>query len=74
MALYGDESAIARTAKELTVTYAKHDSGSSAGYLLDHSAGFYGFGPHGRLRLLINHDAERVSIVHDVKLLLGEKP
>jgi len=73
LALYGDESAIAGTAKEFKVTYAKHDSGSAAGYLLDHSAGVYGFDPRGRLRVLINHDAELVSIVHDVKLLLGEK-
>jgi protein SCO1/2 len=74
LALYGDESAVARTAKEFKVTYAKHDSGSAAGYLLDHSTGVYGFDSHGRLRLLINYDAELVSIVHDVKLLLGEKP
>jgi protein SCO1/2 len=74
LALYGDESAIARTAKEFKVTYAKHDSGSAAGYQLDHSAGVYGFDSRGRLRVLINHDAELVSIVHDVKLLLGEKP
>jgi protein SCO1/2 len=74
LALYGDESAIARTAKEFKVSYAKHDSGSAAGYQLDHSAGVYGFDPHGRLRLLINYDAELGSIVHDVKLLLGEKP
>ena len=74
LALYGDEPAIARTAKEFKVTYAKHDSGSAAGYLLDHSIGVYGFDPRGHLRLLINHDAELVSIVHDVKLLLGEKP
>lgn len=74
LALYGDESAVARTAKEFKVTYAKHDSGSAAGYLLDHSAGVYGFDPHGRLRVLINHDAELASIVHDVKLLIGKKP
>jgi protein SCO1/2 len=74
LALYGDEFAIARTAKEFKVTYAKHDSGSAAGYQLDHSAGVYAFDPRGRLRVLINHDAELASIVHDVKLLLGEKP
>ena len=74
LALYGDESAIARTAKEFKVTYAKHDTGSAAGYLLDHSAGVYGFDPYGRRRLLINYDTELVSIVHDVKLLLGKKP
>lgn len=74
LALSGDESAIARTAKEFKVIYAKHDTGSAAGYLLDHSAGVYGFDSNGRLRVLISHDAELVSIVHDVKLLLGEKP
>lgn len=73
LALYGDEASIAATAKEFKVSYAKHDSGSAAGYLLDHSAGVYGFDPHGRLRLLISHDAELASVVHDVKLLLGKK-
>jgi len=73
LALYGDESATAATAKEFKVAYAKHDSGSAAGYLLDHSAGVYGFDPRGRLRVLINYDTDLVSIVHDVKLLLGEK-
>jgi protein SCO1/2 len=74
LALYGDESATAGTAKEFKVTYAKHDTGSAAGYLLDHSAGVYGFDSRGRLRVLISHDAELMSIVHDVKLLLGEQP
>lgn len=74
LALYGEEVTIAKTAKEFKVSYAKHDSGSAAGYLLDHSAGIYGFDSYGRLRVLINHDAELVSIVHDVKLLMGEKP
>lgn len=73
LALYGDQAATERTAKEFKVTYIKHESGSAAGYLMDHSAGLYGFDTYGRLRVLINHDAELVSIVHDVKLLLGEK-
>lgn len=73
LALYGDEAAIAATAKEFKVSYAKHDSGSAAGYMLDHSAGVYGFDPYGRLRLLIGHDADLASVVHDVKLLLGKK-
>lgn len=74
LALYGDEATIAKTAREFKVTYAKHDSDSAAGYLLDHSAGIYGFDPQGHPRLFINHDTELISIVHDVKLLLGEKP
>ena len=74
LALYGDEATIAGTAREFKVSYAKHDSGSAAGYLLDHSAGIYGFDSAGHLRVLISHDAELISIVHDVKLLLSEKP
>jgi protein SCO1/2 len=38
------------------------------------STGVYGLDTRGRLRVLINHDAELAPIVHDVKLLLGEKP
>lgn len=74
LALYGDEAAIAKTAGEFKVYYSKHDVGSAAGYLLDHSAGIYGFDTHGRLRLLINYGTDLAAIVHDVKLLLGEKP
>ncbi|HUW51165.1 MAG TPA: SCO family protein [Sulfuricella sp.] len=73
LALYGDDAAIAGTAREFRVSYDKHDSGSAAGYLLDHSVGVYAFDPRGRLRLLINDGVDAASIVHDVKLLLGEK-
>ena len=74
LALHGDEAAIARMAAEFKVTYNKHDSGSAAGYLIDHSAGIYGYDTEGRLRVLFGHGAELAAIVHDVKLLLGEKP
>lgn len=74
LALYGDEATIASTAREFKVYYSRHDSGSAAGYLLDHSAGIYGFDPQGRLRILINYGTDLAAIVHDVKLLLGEKP
>ena len=74
LALYGDEAATAKTAAEFRVHYSKHDSGSAAGYFLDHSAGIYGFDTHGRLRLLINYGTDLAAVMHDVKLLLGEKP
>ncbi len=74
LALYGDDAAIAKTAGEFKVYYSKHDSGSAAGYFLDHSAGVYGFDSQGRLRLFISYGSELSAIVHDVKLLLGEKP
>lgn len=74
LALSGDEAEIAKAAGEFRVSYSKHDVGSAAGYLLDHSAGIYGIDMHGRLRLLINYGSEPAAIVHDVKLLLSEKP
>lgn len=73
LALYGDDKAIAGTAGEFRVSYGKHDAGSAAGYQIDHSVGIYAFDPRGHLRLLIGHDVEATSIVHDMKLLLGEK-
>ncbi len=73
LALYGDEAATAKTAAEFKVSYRKQNTGSAAGYVLDHSAGIYGFDPSGRLRVLINYDADVPSVVHDIKLLLGEK-
>lgn len=74
LALYGDEAETARAAGEFKVYYSKHDVGSAAGYLLDHSAGIYAIDMRGRLRLLMNYGSEPAAIVHDVKLLLSEKP
>jgi protein SCO1/2 len=74
LALRGDGASIAKTAQAFKVSYSKHDSGSAAGYLLDHSAGIYVFDTRGRLRLLMNYGTELTAMVHDVKLLLGEKP
>lgn len=71
LALYADEASIAKVADGFKVHYSKHDSGSAAGYLLDHSAGIYGFDSHGRLRILINYGTDPAAVVHDVKLLLG---
>lgn len=73
LALHGDDKAIAETAREFRASYGKHDAGSAAGYQIDHSVGIYAFDPRGHLRLLIGHDVEAASIVHDMKLLLGEK-
>ncbi|MCE5181271.1 MAG: SCO family protein [Betaproteobacteria bacterium] len=73
LALHGDDKAIAGTAREFRATYGKHDAGSAAGYQIDHSVGIYAFDPRGHLRLLIGYDVEATSIVHDMKLLLGEK-
>lgn len=73
-ALRGDEASTAQTAREFGVSYSRHDLGSAAGYLLDHSAGVYVLDARGHLRLLIDYGSDLAAIVHDVKLLLDEKP
>lgn len=72
LGLYGDEAAIAATAREFRVTYQKQETGSKAGYSLDHSAGVYAFDPEGRLRLFIGYGTGADDIAHDVRLLLKQ--
>jgi len=72
LGLWGDEAAIARTARAFRVYYktphgAHDDRGLEA---VEHSAGVYAFDPEGRLRLYIDKDRSPSDIVHDVKLLL----
>jgi protein SCO1/2 len=73
LGLRGDEAATAETAKEFRVYYRRHDSGSAAGYFLDHSAGVYGFDTEGRLRIFIDYGTDPALIMRDVKLLLGKQ-
>lgn len=74
LALSGDEATTASIAREFKVHYSRHDMGSAAGYFIDHSAGIYGFDTQGRLRLLFNYGTELSTMIHDIKLLLGNKP
>lgn len=74
LALFGDEATTASTARDFKVHYSRHDMGSAAGYFIDHSAGIYGFDTQGRLRLLFNYGTELSTMIHDIKLLLGNRP
>lgn len=72
LGLWGDDAAIARTAKAFKVYYktphGEHDDrGLEA---VEHSAGVYAFDPGGRLRLYIDQGKSPADIVHDVRLLL----
>ncbi len=73
LGLRGDAAATAATAGEFRVAYQKQDTGSAAGYSLDHSTGIYAFDPDGRLRLRIDYNSPLDDVVHDVRLLLGGK-
>jgi len=49
-------------------------SGTSAAYLVDHSAFVYVIDPAGRLRLMFPFGTSIEDMTHDIKLLLGRTP
>ena len=73
LGLTGTEAEIAQVAQSFKVFYQKQDSGSKAGYSLDHSANTYVFDPQGRLRLMYVFGSGAGPIVHDIKQLLSGK-
>lgn len=73
LGLTGSEAEVAQAAKSFNVFYEKKESGSKAGYLVDHSANTFLIDPQGRVRLLYGFGAAPASIVHDIKQLLDGK-
>ncbi len=73
LGLWGDAATIAATAQEFHVFYQKQETGSAAGYAMDHTAGSYVFDPQGRLRLFERHGDSPESMVADLRLLLAGK-
>jgi protein SCO1 len=73
LGLWGDAATIAATAQEFHVFYQKQETGSAAGYAMDHTAGSYVFDPQGRLRLFQRHGEPPQSMVDDLRLLLAGK-
>jgi protein SCO1 len=71
--LWGDVATIAATAREFHVFYQKQETGSAAGYAMDHTAGGYVFDPQGRLRLFERHGDPPQAIADDLRLLLAGK-
>lgn len=47
---------------------------SSTGYLMNHTALIYLIGPDGLVRVVFPHGTQTADIVHDVRLLLGQRP
>ncbi len=73
LGLYGDEKAIAATARDFKVFYLKQPGKTPDSYSVDHSTGSYAFDPQGRLRLLLRHGETPTNVAADLKLLLAGK-
>lgn len=70
--LYGDEEAIARTAKEFKIFYQAQPPNEAGGYTVDHSGYILVFDRQGRMRLFIRPEATPESVAHDMRLLLEQ--
>jgi protein SCO1 len=68
--LWGDEAAIAQSAKTFKVFYESGQGDAQKRDTVDHSAGIYAFDAQGRLRLFMNQALPAEDIAHDVRLLL----
>lgn len=69
--LTGDSAKISELAAKFRVTSIKKTVPGSMGYVLDHSAGAYVFGPDGRLRLYLAENARIENIAADLRRLLA---
>lgn len=71
--LTGDNTTINEIAAKFRVTSIKKQIAGKMGYVLDHSAGAYVFGPDGRIRLYLAENARIEAIAVDIRrLLVGE--
>ncbi len=71
IALTGDPATIAEITRKYRVTSRRREVGGGLGYVLDHTAGAYVFGPDGRLRLYLAENAKTDRIADDLRLLLA---
>jgi protein SCO1/2 len=71
--LTGDSHTIKEIAAKFRVTSIKKEIGGEMGYVLDHSAGAYVFGPDGRIRLYLAENAKPEAIAEDIRHLLARE-
>lgn len=71
LALYGDASATASTAREFKIYFAKN-AAKNGRYTLDHSAGTFVFDRGGRLRLLMPYGTRPEVMAEDLQVLLKQ--
>ena len=73
LGLTGTDEEIAQAAKSFKVFYKKQESGSKAGYTLDHSANTFVLDGQGRVRLMFGFGSGAAPLVHDIQQLLAGK-
>ena len=72
--LRGSAQETAAIAKHFKVYYNKVPGKTPTSYTMDHTAGSYVFDAGGRVRLFTRHGTGPEALVHDLKILLAEKP
>jgi len=72
--LRGSAEETAAIAKHFKVYYKKVPGKTPTSYTMDHTAGSYVFDAGGRVRLFTRHGTGPEALVHDLKILLAEKP
>jgi protein SCO1/2 len=72
LGLTGTLPEIDKTAKDFHVYYQKVPGKTKDSYSVDHTAGLYIYDPEGRIRVFAGNTAAMDSIVHDLKILLGQ--
>lgn len=71
LGLTDNSDKIDEVAQKFRVTRIKKEVSGGMGYVLDHSAGAYVFGPDGRLRLYLAENAKIKDIADDLRRLLA---
>jgi protein SCO1/2 len=72
LGLTGTLPEIDRTAKDFHVYYQKVPGKTPGSYSMDHTAGLYIYDPEGRIRVFASNNAPLDSVVHDLRILLGQ--
>jgi protein SCO1/2 len=74
VALHGSDEQIKAAARSFKVYYAKVPGKTDSTYTIDHTAASYVFDRQGRVRLFTRYGTGVDALVHDLKILLDEKP
>lgn len=64
--LRGDPAATKKVAQDYKIFFARQESGSRAGYTVDHSGGVYLFDKQGKLRVYLNVGHKPQDLAHDI--------
>ena len=70
LALYGDDVATAKVARDFKIVYRVVPGKTADSYTMDHSAGMLVFDPESRLRLFMNYGLTPDKMAEDIKRLL----